>query len=290
MRFMLLGFMFAAAAHWAAAEDFPSDPRLMTNGVDAEVEDYPFAIVVRTDAGFCSGTLIRPTWALTAAHCLFSSGLDYAPRTGVRVGYDCNPARSACEAWRNAVRVLIHPSYRHAGWVTNDATPWPWRHDIALIQLTRPFSAAGPYPRLGRIGQTPHSGIARQATWLSYGPTSRSGSQPTTLRRKTVWLEGTGYCDVRDLPSDMVCVNDRGSWFGRRAGSNTRSIPGDSGSGVIAYYQRGVPTIVGVLSMSNDQSEYDWFFFTTGGSSVSGFVRVSARRGWIQSKMREYGY
>ena len=104
-----------------------------------------------------------------------------------------------------------------------------------------------------------------------------------------MWLEGPSYCDAGDQPSGMVCVNRDGSWLGRRLGSNTESSPGDSGSGVVTHY-RGVLTIVAVLSGNRVGVERDWFFFTTGGGKVAFFVRVSAKRGWIQSKMREYGY
>ena len=54
------------------------------------------------------------------------------------------------------------------------------------------------------------------------------------------------------------------------------SVSGDSASRVVTYDEGSVPAIVGGLSSVPPESAL--------------FVRVSARRGWIQSKLRDSGY
>lgn len=100
-------------------------------GTDAAPGEWPWQAKLRTtDSGFiCGGSLITPTWVMTAAHCVSSS--DDPNMYSVTLG-DLNREKpEGTEQEFSVKRVIVHPKYN---------SPIAINNDIALLQLTRSAS------------------------------------------------------------------------------------------------------------------------------------------------------
>merc|ERR1719348_1359441 len=99
------------------------------NGDDAAPHSWPWQVSLQKN-GFhsCGGTLIRPDWVVTAAHCVFKN-----PNKAVyRVVVGAHNRHKPTDA-QKSLRVrqrLVHPDY----------SPKTLRNDIALLQLVKPVT------------------------------------------------------------------------------------------------------------------------------------------------------
>merc|ERR1712038_176762 len=100
--------------------------RRVIGGVETAAGVYPWiaALSYGGDLGGCSATLVSSTWAVTAAHCIFSSG----PTSLVLGEHDLSSANDADDTNRKEVSVtsIVHPSYN----------PSTTNNDIALLKLS----------------------------------------------------------------------------------------------------------------------------------------------------------
>lgn len=151
----------------------------IVNGTDAEPGDFPEVVLLEVDNGTCTGSLIHPSWVLTAAHCFDQHPVADAHRAttvsfGVR-GED----RSI-----DAKRVVVHPGYvaledsvnaiGQVGDVVDGVRYDLMTHDVALVELVTPQAGT-----LMALNEQPVDGTwvegDLRVTHVGYGITSFEG-------------------------------------------------------------------------------------------------------------------
>lgn len=111
---------FVGSASWGKPDN-TVQPRII-GGSPASISNYPWMTALtdpRDDSQFCGGSLIRPGWVVTAAHCVENTT---AAEINVFIGGGNLSDRSAGET-RAISQVHIHPDY------ADD-------NDIALLKLS----------------------------------------------------------------------------------------------------------------------------------------------------------
>jgi hypothetical protein len=240
-------------ADLGADEDVAAETSAVVGGSFEPDERFPWEVSLNG----CHGTLIEPSWVLTAAHCVPRNGWSY------RVSYSRVDSVTGQEhtGLRNVSvvnGVYVHPDYQMPGGFSSG------RADIALVHLDTPFvidqyisTAAIPTaPRIvGHVGT-----IAGGSHSNANLPTNLAAVFRTPISATNPFGCGADGQFCVTSPSASLCH-------------------GDSGSGFVTI-ENSRATVTGIASYSNATD-----CATPQPSAYAGLTDVYSYRDWVLSTM-----
>lgn len=284
--FLLTAFVLAVGS----APPVTADPQPITarviGGREAAANEFPYmAALVYADGGspaadlLCGATVLSPSWALTAAHCVTDREdqypntypgptLDYVGPEALEVVTGLT-ALDGTGGQRLAV-ASIHPHPRSTG-IDND-------FDFALLRLARPTTSPG----VALLGADEGSLVAAGATATVAGWGWTEDGYPLDLQTASFPIIADSTC-ATIYPEGRIANNEPTEFraasmlcAGRLEGG-TDSCRGDSGGPLVVKPPGSHARLVGVVSWGDSCAQ----------PLLPGvYSRVSVARSWITATSR----
>lgn len=216
----------------------------IVGGTNAGPTDNPFqvallngAVTNNADAQFCGGTLVRPNFVVTAAHCSdFVTANQVQVLTGTR-RLDGTGAR------RDVLRIVIHPNWNSNN-MDNDVAVWELSTAETGIPLAGLATEDGP--------------VGAKLLTTGWGALTEGGASPIDLQRVNVPLVQEANCNDANsyrgnLTQNMICAGfDAGgldSCQGDSGGPLTRGNNNSILTGIVSWgWGCALPNLYGVYT------------------------------------------
>uniref|UniRef100_A0A8C7UBS0 Coagulation factor VII n=1 Tax=Oncorhynchus mykiss TaxID=8022 RepID=A0A8C7UBS0_ONCMY len=228
------GYFLGTDGQRCLTQDVPLDPRSrIVGGTECPKGHCPWQVLlVRNEKGFCGGVIYKPTWILTASHCLENIK---AQHLKVVAGEHDTEKDEGTEQTIDVAEIIMHNSY-----VSDTADS-----DIALLRLKTAITMT-PFAVPVCL---PTRSMAERELWAinlhtvsGWGRRSENGPTSRVLRRLEVPRIRTQDCVEMSgvtLTANMFCA---GYIEGKQD-----SCKGDSGGPLVTRY-RDTTFLLGIVS------------------------------------------
>lgn len=268
----------------------PSSANLVVGGNVGNLKDWPFLVRIKNvqtkdkifglpiESDICSGSLISPTWIITAAHCLTINGTyDVNLINNILVNFGGGTFKNSLfdVPWTSVKNIFLHDTWKKdATWKGNNIEP---KHDIALIQLKDPLLPQnGIQPQTislnddSSLEQSKLNNIYQYGLVLGYGRTKTdSSSLPKTFYYAVIPI--IDWSAVSDSP-----LKEKFYIGYPKGGANICS--GDSGGPFIRWnIAKRRWALTGIISSSSSSS-------CGGKDNPSALTSISNTIDWIKEK------
>lgn len=253
-------------------------PRIV-GGSNVDISAFPSTVAILLNSRLslddpfyqaqnCGGTLIGPTWVLTAAHCMFINDRVFLPsELSVLAG-----TTNLIEPVTNTTavsRIIVHEGYRSV--VFGD--------DIALLKLAEPAPAPGIEMNTQPLPANQDTFVVGWGSRINI-PEGGSGSFPSILQGATVPIRVGAECAA--LPGSYQFVNPDTQICAGFPQGGIDSCQGDSGGPLYNVVADGSLRVAGITSWGDgcalanrpgiytDVAAYrDWIFEMTASSDTT---------------------
>ena len=267
----------------AISPDVPNISGRIIHGTEARAHSFPWQVSIKgeLDEHYCGGSLLSPSWVLTAAHC--ANIVFIAEYFGDVVVVGQHDRREEAEPGKQTIKIerkFLHPHYD-----SPDKA-----NDVALLRLSSPAQLSDTVsppclPAQGDFGDSssfPAGQTCLLSGWGRAGPDEDLAGdlygQPWTLRQaalplltdsqcRQIYQEGAGFT----VQESMQCAG----------GDGHTSCNGDSGGPLVCYSQQDASWYqVGIVSFGPSPCDEN---------IPAVYTRVAAFADWIEQTIQQNG-
>ncbi|XP_063215808.1 trypsin beta-like [Bacillus rossius redtenbacheri] len=194
---ILAAYSLLISAYGASIkDDFQLDGRIV-GGHAITINQAPYQVGFQINGAIvCGGSILSPTFVLTAAHCTEGHAVS---AVSIRAG---SSYRSRGGTVHAASQIINHASY-----TTRPLT----NYDIALVKVAKPFAYGATVRPVALATAVPAAGSAVVAA--GWGQTSEGGATSEQLQQVQTSIVAQASCNeayFNELQASMLCAGDAG--------------------------------------------------------------------------------